>query len=99
MFTSGGEPPAIFQNLSFDIQGKQIDANKRPQALDQVISGRATSAAWVGTRLTDKSKPTAKHALTILINISSDQEVLRDIVNDDAFLESLLLRITVCLLI
>ena len=41
-------------------------------------------------------QPIAKNALTILINISKDQDVLHDIANDDAFLESLLNRLTVC---
>ncbi|KAA6412516.1 MAG: DNA-binding HGH1 [Lasallia pustulata] len=39
-------------------------------------------------------EPIAKNALTILINISNDREVLENIAKDDAFLESLLLRIT-----
>ncbi|MCJ1300437.1 hypothetical protein MMC08_003234 [Hypocenomyce scalaris] len=39
-------------------------------------------------------EPIAKNALTILINISNDREVLENIIKDDAFLESLLLRIT-----
>ncbi|PVI07321.1 DNA-binding protein-like protein HGH1 [Periconia macrospinosa] len=38
--------------------------------------------------------PIAKNALTILINISDDAEVLQDIAKDDAFLETLLSRIT-----
>ncbi|KAJ4412373.1 Protein hgh1 [Didymella pomorum] len=38
--------------------------------------------------------PIAKNALTILINISADLEVLKDISKDDAFLELLLSRIT-----
>jgi hypothetical protein len=38
----------------------------------------------------------AKNALTILINISHDVEVLRDLANDDEFLGQLLSRITVC---
>ncbi|KAL9096719.1 MAG: hypothetical protein Q9165_001207 [Trypethelium subeluteriae] len=38
--------------------------------------------------------PIAKNALTILINISGDQEVLKTLAEDDAFLESLLSRIT-----
>ncbi len=37
----------------------------------------------------------AKHALTILINISSDTEVLKALAEDDHFLESVLLRVTV----
>lgn len=41
-------------------------------------------------------QPIAKNALTILINISSDAEVLKSLAKDDAFLESLLSRITVC---
>jgi hypothetical protein len=40
--------------------------------------------------------PIAKNALTMLINISADDEVLKDIAKDDAFLEMLLSRITVC---
>lgn len=39
--------------------------------------------------------PIAKNALTMLINISHDGEVLKAL-NDDAFLEILLSRITVC---
>ncbi|KAH7380772.1 DNA-binding protein-like protein HGH1 [Pyrenochaeta sp. MPI-SDFR-AT-0127] len=38
--------------------------------------------------------PIAKNALTILINISSDAEVLKSLANDDALLETLLSRIT-----
>ncbi|KAH8732381.1 hypothetical protein GQ44DRAFT_603084 [Phaeosphaeriaceae sp. PMI808] len=38
--------------------------------------------------------PIAKNALTILINISSDGEVLKSLANDDALLETLLSRIT-----
>ncbi|KAJ4349610.1 Protein hgh1 [Didymosphaeria variabile] len=38
--------------------------------------------------------PIAKNALTILINISHDGEVLKSLANDDAFLETLLSRIT-----
>ncbi|KAF9696944.1 hypothetical protein EKO04_005025 [Ascochyta lentis] len=38
--------------------------------------------------------PIAKDALTILINISADVQVLKDIAKDDAFLELLLSRIT-----
>ncbi|OAL00448.1 DUF383-domain-containing protein [Phaeosphaeriaceae sp. SRC1lsM3a] len=38
--------------------------------------------------------PIAKNALTILVNISSDSEVLKSLAKDDAFLELLLSRIT-----
>ncbi|KAF2473407.1 DNA-binding protein-like protein HGH1 [Lindgomyces ingoldianus] len=38
--------------------------------------------------------PIAKNALTILINISHDSEVLKSLAKDDAFLETLLSRIT-----
>jgi hypothetical protein len=40
--------------------------------------------------------PIAKNAFTILINISSDTEILKVLAKDDAFLEALLSRITVC---
>lgn len=40
--------------------------------------------------------PIAKNAFTILINISSDAEVLKSLAQDDAWLEALLARITVC---
>jgi hypothetical protein len=39
--------------------------------------------------------PIARHALTILVNISEDGEVLKSLAEDDAFLESLLRRVTV----
>ena len=41
-------------------------------------------------------KPIAKNALTILINISNDSDVLGLLAEDDAFLETLLARVTVC---
>ncbi|CAD6565203.1 MAG: hypothetical protein ASARMPRED_006509 [Alectoria sarmentosa] len=42
----------------------------------------------------DYAKPIAKNALTILINISKDEEVLKLLAEDDAFLETLLGRMT-----
>ncbi|GAB7355559.1 hypothetical protein MBLNU459_g6033t1 [Dothideomycetes sp. NU459] len=39
-------------------------------------------------------KPIAKNALTILINISEDQEILNELAPDDGFVEELLSRIT-----
>jgi len=41
-------------------------------------------------------KPIAKNALTILINISGDAEVLKELAEDDGFLETILARVTVC---
>ncbi|RAL06652.1 protein HGH1 [Aspergillus homomorphus CBS 101889] len=38
--------------------------------------------------------PIAKNALTILINLSADEEVLANLAEDDAFLETLLMKIT-----
>lgn len=38
----------------------------------------------------------AKNALTILVNISDDEEVCDALISDDLFLESLLRRVTVC---
>ncbi|KAI9803119.1 MAG: hypothetical protein M1833_001190 [Piccolia ochrophora] len=38
--------------------------------------------------------PIAKNALTILLNLSDDKEILRRLATDDVFLESLMLRIT-----
>ena len=46
--------------------------------------------------LTRSVKPIAKNALTILINISKDPDVLALLAEDDAFLETLLVRVTVC---
>ena len=40
--------------------------------------------------------PIAHNALTILINISDDKDVLKNIASDDVFRETLLQRITVC---
>ena len=40
--------------------------------------------------------PIAKNAITILINVSDDAEVLEALAKDDEFLESLLRRVTVC---
>lgn len=38
----------------------------------------------------------AKNALTILVNISEDSEVLKSLADDADFLETLLKRVTVC---
>ncbi|MCJ1470603.1 hypothetical protein MMC07_009249, partial [Pseudocyphellaria aurata] len=40
------------------------------------------------------AQPIAKNVLTILINISTNSEVLKCLAEDDAFLESILLRVT-----
>jgi hypothetical protein len=40
-------------------------------------------------------QPVAKDALTILINISEDKDVLESLAGDDSFLDLLLSRITV----
>ncbi len=40
-------------------------------------------------------QPIAKNALTILINLSSDEEVLRNLAEDDQFLETILVKLTV----
>lgn len=40
--------------------------------------------------------PIDRHALTMLINLSEDGEVLKMLAEDDGLLESLLRRITVC---
>lgn len=38
----------------------------------------------------------AKNALTMLVNLSEDAEVLKSLTEDEAFLEVLLKRVTVC---
>lgn len=40
--------------------------------------------------------PIAKNAITMLVNISEDAEVVKSLAEDDTFLESLLRRVTVC---
>ena len=47
-------------------------------------------------KLMRETQPIAKNALTILINISSDAEVLKLLAEDDAFLETILNRVAVC---
>jgi hypothetical protein len=44
----------------------------------------------------NEHQPIAKNALTMLINLSDDPEILKSLATDDEFLESLLVRITVC---
>lgn len=41
--------------------------------------------------------PIAKNALTILVNLTDDQEIVKTIIDDDVCLESILRRVTVCL--
>jgi len=40
-------------------------------------------------------QPIAKNALTILINVSHDAEILKNLAEDDAFVEELVRKITV----
>ena len=42
-----------------------------------------------------RSQPIAKDALTILVNISHDTEILKALYDDEAFLETLILKLTV----
>ena len=44
----------------------------------------------------NRTQPIAKNALTILINISSDRDVLKTVVEDEAFIETIIGRMTVC---
>ena len=41
-------------------------------------------------------QPIAKNALTMLVNLSSDDEILKNLAEDDAFLETLLSKVMVC---
>lgn len=49
-------------------------------------------------RLT-KGQQIAQHALTILVNLAADGEILRSLATDDKFLNVIFSRITVCILI
>ena len=40
-------------------------------------------------------KPISHNALTILVNVSEDSEVVKNLIEDDVFMDSLLLRVTV----
>lgn len=40
--------------------------------------------------------PIAKNVVTMLVNLSEDEEILKVLAQDDAFLETLMSRITVC---
>jgi hypothetical protein len=64
-------------------------------AADHVVGYSQTNLPLFKLLVRDYA-PIAKNALTILINISSDTEVLKSLAKDDDFLESLLSRITVC---
>ena len=46
--------------------------------------------------IADNGQQIAKNAITILINLSTDRDVLECLAADDQFLESLLARVTVC---
>ena len=41
-------------------------------------------------------QPIAKNAITILINLSHDESVVKMVAEDDVFLETLLKKIIVC---
>lgn len=45
-----------------------------------------------------RGQPIAKNALTMLINLCSDDEVLRNLAEDDQFIETLLNKLTVSVL-
>ena len=62
---------------------------------DYPVGGLTALSLTVGRMLMSK-KPIARNALTILVNISSDDKILKELAEDEAFLEALLLRVTVC---
>lgn len=82
--------PAIFKTNGLEpvkdlkLLVKDYDVRKSP-TLDPLRTSVYTA-----------DQPIAKNALTILINISDDKDVLEYLAKDDAFLETLLARVTVC---
>ena len=98
-FSSGGDSPPILQNPTSDIQDPPAQSGKRSEAVGQGLHRELVPCAGPlqdEQTLMESMKPIAKNALTILINISKDPDVLALLAEDDAFLETLLVRITVC---
>ena len=93
------ESRSILQNPTSAIQDRPTHTSKRFEAVGQGLRGELypfSPSLDEEQALSESMKPIAKDALTILINISNDSEVLGFLAEDDAFLESLLARITVC---
>lgn len=70
---------------------KDLKLLVRDYPVSDVLEAPRVTASDCGT-----CKPIAKNALTILINLSRDAEVLQNLAEDDAFLETLVARVTVC---
>ena len=94
MTVSDGETGAVFHNGACDLQIRPMHTGEGPEASGQGL--HRVSYPSRGLEHADYVQPIAKNALTILINISGDQDVLESLAKDDAFLDTLLLRITVC---
>lgn len=101
-FPSGRHSPPILQDSTRHFQDRPARTGERLEAVGQGLRCEAPTPPSLRSRgeeqalTTGSDKPVAKNALTILINISKDPDVLGLLAEDDAFIETLLVRITVC---
>ncbi len=85
--------PAIFKTAQLQ-PVKDLKLLVRDYAVSR-SHAKCSTRVWASVLIVF-SQPIAKNALAILINVSSDPEVLKLLAEDDAFLETILSRITVC---
>jgi hypothetical protein len=62
---------------------------------DYDVGPHSDRAHWMPPAADKWPQPIAKNVLTILINLSHDTEILKNLAEDDAFLETLLSKVTV----
>lgn len=94
--------PLIISFRSFEIANQY----HRPAACENLVGySKAQPALFKANQLEPIKdlkllardyQPIAHNALTILINLSPDEEILKSLAEDDEFVEALLSRITVC---
>lgn len=90
------EPSRILYSTAIALQAQPVGTHKRPETAGEGLHGASPTRLWWNGLLTASPQPVAKNALTMLINLTDDEENRENLAKDDAFLESLLLRITVC---
>lgn len=91
------EPPGLLRLGSLHLQDQPVRTYKRSQASGQGLCCMSNSQIHRIILTSNVAiQPIAKNALTMLINLSEDKQILQNLATDDTFLESLMLRITVC---
>jgi len=95
LFPSCRKPRPILSLPTHNLQNEPAPANKRSETFSTRLQSQ--SLPWpLPKRRLRIPQQIAKDALTILINLSTDREILENLASDKDFVRTILGRITVC---